>query len=178
ASAESDDLYLLTLAEAKTVDRLLPQDRSAAWRNLDYAIANHVILQRVLGLEESQMSDYNTLWFTEDAAEAVRDVRGGRARFALLMNPVPATRVLDLAFAGAATIACGGGGDDGQPSSTSSGPAGAIITSGASSSASPSEDPAEAALAAAMELIEGVSEADCTTNNPEEKECVSIDLNS
>ena len=83
-----------------------------------------------------------------------------------------------LAFVGAATIACGGGGDDGQPSSTSSGPAGAIITSGASSSASPSEDPAEAALAAAMELIEGVSEADCMTNNPEEKECVSIDPNS
>jgi len=83
-----------------------------------------------------------------------------------------------LAFVGAATIACGGGGDDGQPSSTSSGPAGAIITSGASSSASPSEDPAEAALAAAMELLEGVSEADCMTNNPEEKECVSIDPNS
>ena len=100
ASAESDDLYLLTLAEAKTVDRLLPQDRSAAWRNLDYAIANHVILQQVLGLEESQMSDYNTLWFTEDAAEAVRDVRGGRAPFALLMNPVPVTRVLDVADAG------------------------------------------------------------------------------
>ena len=100
ASAESDDLYLLTMAEAKTVDRLLPQDRSAAWRNLDYAIANHVILQQVLGLEESQMSDYNTLWFTEDAAEAVRDVRGGRARFALLMNPVPVTRVLDVADAG------------------------------------------------------------------------------
>ena len=100
ASAESDDLYLLTMAEAKTVDRLLPQDRSAAWRNLDYAIANHVILQQVLGLEESQMSDYNTLWFTEDAAEAVRDVRGGRARFALLMNPVPVTGVLDVADAG------------------------------------------------------------------------------
>ena len=100
ASAESDDLYLLTLAEAKTVDRLLPQDRSAAWRNLDYAIANHVILQQVLGLEESQMSDHNTLWFTEDAAEAVRHVRGGRARFALLMNPVPVTGVLDIADAG------------------------------------------------------------------------------
>ena len=88
------------MAEAKTVDRLLPQDQSAAWRNLDYAIANHVILQQVLGLEESQMSDHNTVWFTEDAAEAVRDVRGGRARFALLMNPVPVARVLDVADAG------------------------------------------------------------------------------
>ena len=99
-SAESDDLHLLTVADPKAVDALLPQDRSSAWRNLDYAIANHVILQQVLGLEESQMSDYSTLWFTEDAAEAVRDVRGGRARYALLMKPVPVTRVLDVADAG------------------------------------------------------------------------------
>jgi hypothetical protein len=86
--------------------------------------------------------------------------------------------VFALALAGAATIACGGGGDDAQPSSTSSAPAGAIITSGASSSASPSEDPAEAALAAAIELLEGVSEADCTTNNPEQADCISIDANN
>jgi len=81
--------------------------------------------------------------------------------------------VLALAFAGAATIGCGGG-DDEQPSSTSSAP-GSVITKGASSSASPSEDPAEAALAGAIELLEGVSEADCTTNNPEQADCISID---
>ena len=85
--------------------------------------------------------------------------------------------VFALALAGAATIACGGG-DDAQPSNTSSGPSVAIITSAASSSATPGEDPAEAALAAGIELLDGVSEADCTTNNPEEKECVSIDPNS
>jgi hypothetical protein len=79
-----------------------------------------------------------------------------------------------VAFAGAATIGCGGG-DDEQPSSTSSAPVGAIITAGASSSASPLGDPAEAALAAAIELLEGVSEADCTTNNPERADCIAID---
>jgi len=100
ASAESEDIYLLTISHPKAVDALLPLDRSPAWRSLDYAIANHVILQHVLGLEESQVSDYNTLWFTEDAAEAVRDVRSGRARYAVLMNPVPITRVLDVADAG------------------------------------------------------------------------------
>jgi len=82
--------------------------------------------------------------------------------------------VLALAFAGAATVGCGGD-DDEQPSNTASGPAPAIITSGASSSASPSEDAAEAALAAAIELLEGVSAADCTTNNPEHADCISID---
>jgi len=78
-----------------------------------------------------------------------------------------------LAFAGAATVSCGGG-DDEQPSSTSSGPGAAIITTSASSSASPSQDAAESALAAAIELLDGVSEADCTTNNPEQADCISI----
>jgi uncharacterized protein (DUF1015 family) len=100
ASAESKDLYFLSVSDAKAVDALLPQERSPSWRALDYAIANHVILQRALGLEESQMSDYSTLWFTEDAQQAVDDVRGGRARYAVLMNPVPVTRVLDVADSG------------------------------------------------------------------------------
>ena len=82
--------------------------------------------------------------------------------------------LIALAFASTATLGCGGGGDDEQPSSTSSAPA-AAITRGASSSASQSEDPAEAALAAAIELLEGVSEADCTINNPEQKECITLD---
>ena len=78
-----------------------------------------------------------------------------------------------VAFA-AAVVACGGGNGK-QPSNTSSTPSAAIITTGASSSASPSQDPAEAALAAAIELVDGVSEADCTTNNPEQRECVTLD---
>lgn len=100
ASAESKDLVLISVSDAKAVDALLPQDRSVSWRSLDYAIANHVILQRVLGVEELQMSDYATLWFTEDAEQAVDEVRGGRARYAVLMNPVPVTRVLDVADSG------------------------------------------------------------------------------
>lgn len=99
-SAESEDLYLLTVADAATVDALLPQGRSAAWRALDYAIANHAVLRHALRLEEEEMSDYGMLWFTEDAAEAVRDVRSGRARYAVLMNPVPVARVLDVADSG------------------------------------------------------------------------------
>jgi uncharacterized protein (DUF1015 family) len=99
-SAERNQPLLLSVADGKAVDALLPQDRSAAWRSLDYAIVNHALLRHTIGLEEAQMSDYDTLWFTEDAAEAERDVRGGRARYAVLVNPVPITRVLDVADSG------------------------------------------------------------------------------
>jgi uncharacterized protein (DUF1015 family) len=99
-SGESEEFLLLTVADRAAINRLLPQDRSPAWRSLDYAIANNVILQQVLGLSDTQMSDYGVLWFTEDAAEAAHDVRAGRARYAVLMNPVPVQRVLDVADSG------------------------------------------------------------------------------
>jgi uncharacterized protein (DUF1015 family) len=99
-SGESGDLLLLTVADRAAADRLLPQARSAAWRSLDYAIANHALLQHGLGLSEAQMSDYESLWFTEDADEALADVRSGRARYAVLLNPVPVEHVLDVADSG------------------------------------------------------------------------------
>ena len=100
ASADSEGLFLLTVADPAAVDALLPQERSQDWRSLDYAVANHVILRHVLGLDEEQMSDYSPLWFTEDTNAAVNDVRSGRARYAVIMNPVPVTRVLDVADSG------------------------------------------------------------------------------
>jgi uncharacterized protein (DUF1015 family) len=98
AAAGSDEIYLLSPGEG--VDALLPQDQSAEWRRLDYAIANHAILQHGLGLQPSQMKDYSTVWFTEDARDAVEQVRSGKARYAVLLNPVPVGRVLDTADAG------------------------------------------------------------------------------
>jgi len=100
AAAQSPDLYLLTLSNSKSADRLLPQDRSSAWRNLDTAIATYAILRHSLGLDEGQMADYNTLRFTEDAGEALEAVRSGRCRYALLLNPVPVSRILAVADAG------------------------------------------------------------------------------
>ena len=98
AAAGRDVVYLLSPGEG--ADRLLPQDRSVVWRQLDYSLANYAVLQHGLGLHESQMKDYSMVWFTEDADEAVEQVRNGRARYAVLLKPVTVTRVLDIADAG------------------------------------------------------------------------------
>ncbi len=99
ASAESQELYLLSPVDTKAADRFLPPNRSPAWRQLDYSIANHAILQHCLGLEESQMKDYSMVWFTEDEREAIEAVRSGQARYAVLLNPVPVERILMIADA-------------------------------------------------------------------------------
>jgi len=94
------DLYLLTLRDPESVGHFLPAERSPAWRRLDAAIANHVVLRGIFGLTEGQMEDIRTVWYCEDAEAAVAEVRTGRAGFALLLNPLPPPRVLAVADAG------------------------------------------------------------------------------
>ena len=95
-----DGLRLLTVRDAAALDALMPQERSPEWRALNYAIANHVILRRCLGLAEDQMKDYSRFWFTEDAEAAAESVRRGEATYAVLLEPLAVATVLSLADAG------------------------------------------------------------------------------
>ena len=99
-AADESGPLLLTPSDADAIDGILPQDRSPAWRQLDYAIANLVVMRHCIGLSEAEMTDHASVWFTEDAVEAERQVQDGRARYAVLLNPVPVNDVLDLAEAG------------------------------------------------------------------------------
>jgi uncharacterized protein (DUF1015 family) len=96
-SDEEPAPMLLTVADDRAADALLPQERSAAWRALDYSIANHAIMRHALGLTDNQMTNYSSVWFAENAADAERDVRTGLARYAVILNPIPVNAVLDLA---------------------------------------------------------------------------------
>jgi uncharacterized protein (DUF1015 family) len=95
-----EGLLLASTKDRDAVDRLLPADRTPAWRALDYAIANHAVMGYGLGLSDEQMKDQSVVWFTEDADEAVRQVEEGRARYAVLLSSVPVQKVLELADAG------------------------------------------------------------------------------
>lgn len=98
--AQGVGTFIATIKDGDAVDRELTMERSPAWRALDYAICDYAILRHGLGLSEEQMKDHTLVWFTEDAASALRDVREGRARYAVVLNAVPVERVLELADAG------------------------------------------------------------------------------
>jgi uncharacterized protein (DUF1015 family) len=93
-------LRRLKTRDVDALEALLPPNRSPEWRRLAYSIANYVVLQHCLGVTPEQMRDYSVVWFTEDAEEAVEEVRSGKATYAVLMRPVPVERVLELAEAG------------------------------------------------------------------------------
>lgn len=99
-AADSPDFYLLSLSDPEAAERYLPGERPPIWRGLDAAIAAHVILRYALGLSDAQMEDIRTVWYEGDAEAAVADVRHGRARFGLLLNPVSPRRILAVADAG------------------------------------------------------------------------------
>ncbi len=96
----ADGLRLLKVKDEGALDAVMPQERSPEWRALNYAIANHVILRRCLGLSEDEMQDYGRFWFTEDAEAAAEQVVNGKATYAILMQPLPVATVLSLADAG------------------------------------------------------------------------------
>ncbi len=99
-SADSSNLYLLSVSDTQGLDRLMPENRSPAWRKLDYAIANYPVLRHGLGLTDKQMEDIKTVWFTESAEEALSVVRGGDARYAVLLNPIPVPSIMSVADTG------------------------------------------------------------------------------
>jgi uncharacterized protein (DUF1015 family) len=100
ATYSSDDVLMLTPRDPGAIEQLLPREHSAEWRALDYSVANYAIMRHGLGLSDEAMRDYKSVQFTEDAGEAISQVRSGDARYAVLLNPVPAVRVLELADAG------------------------------------------------------------------------------
>jgi len=99
-AADAPDFYLLTMFDPEAAERYLPGERPPIWRQLHAAIAAHVILRRALGLSDAQMEDIRTVWYGEDAEAAVAEVRRGRARYGVLLNPVSPRRILAVADAG------------------------------------------------------------------------------
>jgi uncharacterized protein (DUF1015 family) len=99
-AADAPDFYLLTLIDPEVAESHLPSERPPIWHRLDAAIASHLILHHALGLSDAQMEDIRTVWYGEDAEVAVAEVRRGRARYGLLLNPVSPRRILAVADAG------------------------------------------------------------------------------
>jgi uncharacterized protein (DUF1015 family) len=100
SAADTPDFHLLTLFDPEAAESHLPRERPPIWHRLDAAIASHLVLHHALGLSNAQMEDIRTVWFGENAEAVVAEVRRGRARYGLLLNPVSPRRIMAVADAG------------------------------------------------------------------------------
>lgn len=72
---------------------------TAAWNVLDVAIAQHLVLESILGLSAEDMIAGTHVRYTHDSTEAFHSVRSGASQAALILNATPLRQVCDVAQA-------------------------------------------------------------------------------
>jgi uncharacterized protein (DUF1015 family) len=84
--------WWLTVADTGAERAALPDDRSAAWRDLDVAVLHSLIFEQLLGGVKPR--------FVHSPTEAHEEVKSGRASLAFLLAPMPFDAVRAVAEAG------------------------------------------------------------------------------
>jgi uncharacterized protein (DUF1015 family) len=79
---------------------VLARQMHPALAQLDVAVLNYLIFEKVLGLDAKAQDDQETCKYTSKISEAVTAVTKGEARLAFLLNPTRIEQVQDVASAG------------------------------------------------------------------------------
>ncbi|MBE3560443.1 MAG: DUF1015 domain-containing protein [Ktedonobacteraceae bacterium] len=95
---DQQQAWLLTLNE-EGEQEMARSEHSAAWNRLDVAIAQRLILERLLGLSAEDIAAGNVLRYTHNAEEAFQAVRDREAQAAILLNGTPLRQICDVAQA-------------------------------------------------------------------------------
>jgi uncharacterized protein (DUF1015 family) len=97
--AEHRRPYRLRLREPAAIDAALA-DRSDAYRRLDAAILEELILKRTLGMSADDIAAKRGLGYATGATEALRQLDEGSHQAAFLLRPTPIEQVREVAAAG------------------------------------------------------------------------------
>lgn len=89
---------LLTLNEQGR-RRMTESEHSAAWNQLDVAIAQMLVLEDLLGISAEDMAAGKYVRYTHDEEQLFQAVQRGEAQAALILNATPLRQVCDVAQA-------------------------------------------------------------------------------
>jgi len=89
----------LTLRDPAIADRALA-DRSEAYRRLDTALLEEIVLEQALGLSEDDIARQNGITYAKRADHAIEAVESGAAEAAFFMSATPVELVQEVAAAG------------------------------------------------------------------------------
>ena len=90
---------MLTLRDAATAAAALP-DRSPAYRTLDTAVLEALILKGALGISDEQIDELDGLGYARDQTEALERVMTGEYEAAFFMGATPVQAIQAVAAAG------------------------------------------------------------------------------
>jgi len=80
--------------------KVLARQMHPALAQLDVAVLNYLIFEKILGLDAQAQDDPDTCKYTSKISEAVTAVTRGEARLAFLLNPTRIQQVQEVATAG------------------------------------------------------------------------------
>ena len=89
----------LRLRDQAIADAAL-HDFSEAYRRLDTAVLEALVLKGALGLSDEDISHFRGMFYARDTTEAVEMVRSGNYQAAFVMRPTPVSQVREIAAAG------------------------------------------------------------------------------
>lgn len=92
-------LYLLTLKPECSLDDILDQNKSAAWRKLDVAILDNLVLDKLLSIGSEQRQNQEHLEYTHNEKEALEMINTGEAQLSFFLNPTRVEEVIEVALA-------------------------------------------------------------------------------
>lgn len=97
---EEKQLYLLTLRPDVALAEVMDKSRSTAFHQLDVAILDTLVLERILGIGSEQRKNQDNLTYTRDALDAITAVDEGSQQLAFFLNPTRVEEVTAVAKAG------------------------------------------------------------------------------
>lgn len=93
-------LYFLSVKNMNQAKSRLSKEKSEAWKKLDVALLDNLVLADALGIDESNRKNQDSLSYTRDEAWAIAEVDKGSHQLALLLNPTRVEEVVAVAKAG------------------------------------------------------------------------------
>jgi uncharacterized protein (DUF1015 family) len=91
--------FRLTLRDPKSLEQAMP-DKPDAYRRLDTAVLEALVLRGPAGLSEDDISHLNGLAYSNDLEDALEAVNDGRADAAFILRSTPINQVREVATAG------------------------------------------------------------------------------
>jgi uncharacterized protein (DUF1015 family) len=89
--------FLITLKDAEAYEEMVNLPYSSQWKLLDVNILNTLILQRIVGLTDEQLSAQTSIEYTKDLEGALAAVRSGRMQVALILNATSLEDIIVIA---------------------------------------------------------------------------------
>ncbi len=91
--------FMLTLKDPAIADEAL-RDHAPAYRRLDTAVLEALILRGALAMTDEQIDDFDGINYARDDAQALQMVASGEYDAAFMMAPTPVSRVQAVAASG------------------------------------------------------------------------------